>query len=261
MTVDVFASGSSGNCTLLSDGETHVLIDAGLSFRRLTAALAPHGLAPADLDAVLVTHEHNDHISGLPMLRRHCATPVIAPRTVANHIRWSVAGDDGYIREIAPGTPFAVGSLTITAFPTPHDTDQSVGYRLEGGARFGFCTDTGCVTEAMREGLSGCDAAVVEANHDLRMLLDGPYPAALKRRILSERGHLSNDSSAEFACALAGSGTRTLILGHLSRENNLPSLARGAVRSALDAAGFSGVRLEVAPVLGDLAVEVSPCWA
>ena len=128
-------------------------------------------------------------------------------------------------------------------------------------ARFGVCTDTGCVTAEMLDALAGCDAAVIEANHDVNMLRAGRYPVYLKRRILSDRGHLSNEACAQLACALAKTGVRSLVLGHLSRENNRPGLAERAVREALDGEGFSAVTLRVAPAEGDLELEVTPCCA
>ena len=192
------------------------------------------------------------------MLCKHCGVPLFAPRTVANHIRWSAAGVDGYIREIVPGTPFSLGALTVTAFPTSHDTDQSVGYRIDGRVRFALCTDTGCVTGEMLAALSGSAAALIEANHDVDMLRAGPYPYYLKRRILSERGHLSNDDSAALCCTLASRGLRTLVLGHLSRENNIPSLAERTVGGALAAQGHD-VSLHIAPEWGHLYLEIEPC--
>jgi len=258
MILSVFASGSTGNCSLLSEGDTHLLLDDGISLRKLRAALALRGLAPEALSGVLITHEHKDHISGLPMLCKHCGVPLFAPRTVANHIRWSAAGVDGYIREISPGIPFPVGGLTVTAFPTSHDSDQSVGYRLEGSVSFALCTDTGCVTEEMLAALTGCEAAIIEANHDVDMLRAGPYPYYLKRRVLSERGHLSNDDSAALCCKLAEAGLRTLVLGHLSRENNRPSLAEQAVGGALKKRG-QNVTLHIAPEWGHLYLEMEPC--
>ena len=252
MKLSVFASGSTGNCALLSEGDTHLLLDDGISLRKLRAALNLRGLTPGDLSGVVITHEHKEHIAGLPMLCKHCGVPLFAPRTVANHIRWSVAGVDGYIREISPGTPFTVGELRVTAFPTCHDTDQSVGYRIDGSIPFALCTDTGCVTGEMFAALSGCKAALIEANHDVDMLRAGPYPYYLKRRILSDRGHLSNEDSAALCCKLAEKGLRTLVLGHLSRENNLPSLAERAVRTAL---GQREVSLHIAPEWGHLYLE------
>ena len=163
---------------------------------------------------------------------------------------------------VLDGRGHALKNFTLTAFPTMHDTPESVGYVLTGkDARFGVCTDTGCVTAEMLDALAGCDAAVIEANHDVNMLRTGRYPVYLKRRILSDRGHLSNEACAQLACALAKTGVRSLVLGHLSRENNRPGLAERAVREALDGEGFSAVTLRVAPAEGDLELEVTPCCA
>ena len=233
MRVTVLASGSSGNCLLLSEGETHILIDAGISVRRITAGLARAGSSWRELDGVLITHEHSDHISGLKTMLRGAPTPVFAPRTVANRLRGMLPGIETLLREIPVGEAFPVGGLRVRAFHTPHDTPESVGYRVEGGAVFAIATDMGCVTEEIWEGLRGADTALIEANHDEQLLRYGPYPAALKLRILSEHGHLSNDNCAVLARRLCESGTRRLVLGHLSRENNRPALALETVQSAL----------------------------
>ena len=174
----------------------------------------------------------------------------------------AAAGLEGRIVPIPVGESVALKNFTLTAFPTMHDTPESVGYVLTGkDARFGVCTDTGCVTAEMLDALAGCDAAVIEANHDIDMLRAGRYPVYLKRRILSDRGHLSNEACAQLACDLAKTGVRSLVLGHLSRENNRPGLAERAVREALDGEGFSAVTLRVAPAEGDLELEVTPCCA
>ena len=233
MRLVTFASGSTGNCALVSAGG-HILIDAGISLRRIRSNLSLSGLTPEDVSGVLITHEHSDHISGLAMLVKYHKTPVYAPAAVASYLCGSIPGIDPCLREIVPGEVFSLGGMNIRAFPTPHDARQSVGYRIESGAVFGFATDMGHVTEEIVAALSGADAAVIEANHDADMLLSGPYPAYLKQRVLSGRGHLSNEEGAELALRLAESGTRTIILGHLSRENNTPSLAVGTVRQALD---------------------------
>ena len=261
MKLVTFASGSSGNCALVEDGNCRVLIDAGISMRRIGAGLSRRGLTFADVDAVLITHEHSDHVAGLPMIVKYHGTPVYAPRTVGNHLLRSVVGLEDCVTLIRQDEPFFVKDLRITAFSTPHDTDESVGYILEGSGRLGFCTDTGSVTDVMKERLSGCSLALIEANHDLDMLRFGPYPVQLKRRILSARGHLSNADCGALACALAESGTRRIALGHLSRENNTPRLARDTVRAALDAAGHTAVELFVAPADGDLELEIEPCCA
>jgi len=250
MKIATFASGSSGNCTLVSAGNTHILIDAGISMKRIRTALAGFDLSLADISGVLITHSHSDHISGLTMLVKHTNLPVFAPHIVAGALRHAVAGVENSLHEIGVGESFAVGQAGVTAFSTHHDTEQSVGYIIEADCRFGFCTDTGCVTEDMFRALSSSDAVLLEANHDVDMLLSGPYPYHLKRRILSENGHLSNESCGELAARLAQSGARAVILGHLSHENNTPQAARSAVWKALEEAGFdpcSQVRLCVAP--------------
>ena len=250
MKIATFASGSSGNCTLVSAGNTHILIDAGISMKRIRMSLAGFGLAFDDLSGILITHSHSDHISGLSMLVKHTDLTIFAPHILAGALRRAVAGVENCMHEIAVGEPFSLGQTSVTAFPTSHDTEQSVGYIIEADCRFGFCTDTGCVTEDMLRVLSTSDAVLVEANHDVDMLLAGRYPYYLKRRILSEHGHLSNEACGELAVRLAQSGARAVILRHLSHENNTPQAARDAVWKALERAGFDPcgqIRLCVAP--------------
>jgi phosphoribosyl 1,2-cyclic phosphodiesterase len=250
MQIYTFASGSGGNCTLVRDGETAVLIDAGISTKRITKALAEIGLLPDSLSGILITHEHNDHILGLNTFVKHYQTPIFAPRTVANHLCWSITGVEDFISILHPGETNSIGCLQVVPFRTPHDTPESVGYRISGNGTFGFCTDCGHVTDEVFDGLCGVDAAVIEANHDLEMLRMGSYPAQLKRRILSDSGHLSNDSCSSLALELYKSGTRQMILGHLSRENNRPSLALGCVLGALSNEGIdtnNDVSVDVAP--------------
>ena len=253
MRVVVFASGSSGNCMLVSGADTHVLIDAGISMRRTQAALSQAGLSLHDIGGVLITHEHSDHICALPMLVRHFRMPVYAPRTVAGRLRGMLPEIEPFLHVIPVGEPFQLGGLRTRAFHTPHDTEESVGYRLEGEGVFAMATDMGCVTEEVLSALTGADTALIESNHDLDMLSYGPYPVYLKRRILSDRGHLSNDSCAKLARALADSGTARIILGHLSRENNRPELALAAAAKALEG---TGAALCCAPVYGCLSVPV-----
>ena len=192
MKVFVFASGSGGNCLLVSSGDTNILIDAGISLRRLSAALAQTGHTMRDIGGVLITHEHSDHISGLKSLVKRGDFPICAPRTVASRLRGMLPELEERLRVIPVGESFPLGSLSVRAFHTSHDTDESVGYRVEGEGVFALATDTGCVTEEIEEGLRGAGTVLIEANHDEEMLRYGPYPVYLKRRILSERGHLSN---------------------------------------------------------------------
>lgn len=253
-----FASGSGGNCALVSDGDIHILIDAGISMRRLRAGLSFCKLRPEELTAVLLTHEHSDHVSGLPALAKSCDIPIFAPRAVAAALRRTVAGVDKRLYAISPQSPFLLGGVSVTAFRTPHDAPESAGYRFDGSSALGFCTDLGHVTDEVRDALSGCDAAVLECNHDEEMLRYGPYPVYLKRRILSSRGHLSNESCGELSVWLAAGGARRIVLGHLSRENNRPELALQTVRRALDEAGFPAVALAVAPPSSPCVLEL-PC--
>ena len=249
----VYASGSSGNCLLVSSGDTNILIDAGISMRRVNTALAQSGHTMRDIGGVLITHEHSDHISGLKMLIKHYSVPVYAPRTVANRLRGIMPEIEDCLHEIPVGESFGIGGMSVSAFHTPHDTDESVGYRVEAQGIFALATDMGCVTDEILEALSGADTVLIESNHDEQMLRYGPYPVYLKRRILSYNGHLSNENCACLARALADCGTERIVLGHLSRENNSPSLAMKAAGEALKGLG---VELYCAPVLGCLEVQV-----
>ena len=253
MQVSVFASGSSGNCLLLSGAGSSILIDAGISMRRVSEGLAAAGHIWQDIGGVLITHEHSDHISGLSMILKYHPMPVYAPRTVANRLFGMLPGIERCLHIIPVGERFAVDSLAVTAFHTPHDTDESVGYRIQGDGVFAHATDMGHVSEEVLGGLLGADTALIEANHDEEMLRYGPYPVYLKRRILSDRGHLSNVDCASLADRLAASGTRRIILGHLSRENNRPEIALQTVRAALSG---RNTELYCAPVSGCLNVPV-----
>lgn len=250
MQIFTLASGSTGNCTLISDQGSTLLIDAGISARRITRALDSLGFSVDSLSGILITHEHSDHICGLNTLIKHHDITIMAPRTVANHLRYCIAGVDDYIKELPVGQEESIGGLGVMPFHTPHDTPESVGYRITGSSVFGFCTDFGHVTDEVLDSLRGADAAIVEANHDVEILKAGPYPFPLKRRILSDNGHLSNDCCGALALELCKSGTRSVILGHLSRENNTPAQAMETVSAILQREGISPGRdicLGVAP--------------
>ncbi len=226
MRLTVFASGSSGNCYLVQGGGRNVLIDAGISASRIRAGLSQAGLVPTDLDGIFITHEHSDHVKGLEVFLRKAPVPVFAPGMVAAHLRQTLPGVKSYVVETVPEEPVDLSPMRVVAFPTPHDVPQSVGYRMEAeGAVISIATDTGCVTDTMLRYLSGSDIALIEANHDVDMLRDGPYPIYLKRRILSDEGHLTNAECTWLASVLAHSGTSHIVIGHLSRKNNLPERA------------------------------------
>ncbi len=248
MRICIFASSSEGNCLLVSHENTNILIDAGISARRIASALTQAGVSTESIGGVLITHEHSDHIMGLKTLLKKNYIPLYAPHTVANRLIGMLPEAAVCMHIIPVGDEFSIGGVCVRAFHTSHDTDESVGYRLSStGASFAVATDTGCVTEEISSALSGVNTVLIEANHDEQRLLDGPYPVFLKKRILSDRGHLSNTHCAELAKLLAESGTRRIVLGHLSRTNNTPALALGAVGEAL-----SGLETELlcAPAVG-----------
>ena len=224
------ASGSSGNAALLSRNGTHLLLDAGISCRRITQSLAELGLTPAELSGIFITHSHSDHISGLNTIVRHWDVPIYATRTTCAQLDYRIAGIRPRLCAFHPGTSLAVGSFTVTPFSTAHDAPGACGYRFDD---VGCLTDSGYVTDAAADTLAGAALLMLEANHDVEMLRSGPYPYYLKRRILSDEGHLSNEAAAAFARAAAEGGTREIVLAHLSRENNTPVMAYDAVARAL----------------------------
>lgn len=251
LTLTTLASGSSGNCLLVSDGTCHVLVDAGISCRRICRGLRELGVDPARLSGVLITHEHSDHISGLATLTKQFRLPVYASRGTARQLCYRIAVLDEVIRPFDAGAQFPVADLAVGSFPTSHDAADSVGYSLTDGKRkAAVATDLGVVTDVVYEGIRGANLVVLEANHDVEWLTSGPYPYFLKERILGERGHLSNEAGAQLACAAAAGGAGALLLAHLSQENNTPARAYEVARGALERQGMSvgkDVLLEVAP--------------
>ena len=247
MTLHTLASGSEGNCLLVRCGETSLLVDAGISLRRITAALGALGLQMADIHGILLTHAHTDHIAALGTLCKHHKTPLYASAGAAAQICEKFGAAQYQMRTVRAGEAFSIGSVTITPFPTSHDAWGSMDYRLDGeDGSIGVLTDTGYVTDEAFDALMGVDLLVLESNHDVEWLHSGPYPYYLKERILGTCGHLSNDDAARFAVEMAKQGTGEIVLAHLSRENNTPARALDTVQRALDAAGLSP-RLSVAP--------------
>ena len=241
-------SGSTGNSFLIATPKGSILIDAGKNAKRLCMALAEAGVSPEDIQAIFITHEHNDHVSALPVfLKKH---PV--PVHILTASAYKLANDASVAPCLRLHPPLfceELGDLRVTSFPTPHDSHGSVGYRiemLENGVpvlQIGYATDIGHVTADIENGLLGCDAVILESNHDVELLRMGPYPYDLKQRILSRHGHLSNPDSAALAARLCASGTRALMLAHLSQENNTPELA---LSECLCAVGEDGVQICVA---------------
>lgn len=242
-TIHTLASGSSGNAALVSCGNVHVLLDAGISCRRIVVALRTLGVEPKELAAVFITHTHTDHIGGLQTFVKKCAVPVYASRRTCAGLAYRIAGIEPLLRPFADGETISLDGLTVTSFPTCHDAPGACGYRF-GDA--GVLTDSGYVTEEAAEVLTGVPLLVLEANHDVDALRSGPYPYYLKQRILGPEGHLSNEDAAAFALASARAGTREIVLAHLSRENNTPAMALNAVGRALETLDVP-VPLSVAP--------------
>lgn len=241
------ASGSSGNAALLSCGSVNLLIDAGVSFRRLREELRRFDISPADLTAVLLTHEHTDHTKGLSQLLRHTELPLCTTRGTACHLTGLELTPDR-LRTISAGDRLEFGPVTAEVFATSHDTSESVGFRFEAeGHTLAYFTDIGAVTPDLRRGVLGAECLFLECNHDVERLLRGPYPERLKQRILGRGGHLSNDDCAALVCEAAAEGLQRVTLCHLSAENNTPALAACAVLDALGEAGYEEVRVSVAP--------------
>jgi phosphoribosyl 1,2-cyclic phosphodiesterase len=276
----VLASGSKGNATVIAAGNTRILVDAGLSCRELLKRMAAVGEEPEQLNAILITHEHLDHVAGLAVLARRLKVPVffteqthrawvrmLTPRTTMSYAKWleklqaereaaaepvSVMAaeevEESPVKEKADpsalpaveyfraGQSFSIGEIDINPFTIPHDAADPCGFVFHArteSIRMAVATDLGYVPPNVKQALKGVDVLLLESNHDLEMLKDGPYPWSVKQRVLSRVGHLSNDAAAEFLMRDYDGGAHTIVLGHLSEKNNLPELARLAAEQAI----------------------------
>lgn len=233
LSVCVLASGSKGNAVHITSGDTRILIDAGLSGKEIQRRMALRNLSADDLDAILVTHEHSDHIQGVGVLARRHKIPVHISRHTAQ------AGDKrlGKISErvhFRCGTAFTIGALEIHPFTTSHDAADSAGFTVRcNGFKAGIATDLGIATELVRRHLQDCQLLVLEANHDPQMLIEGPYPWPLKQRIRGRNGHLSNAQCRDLLGELLHPDLQQVILAHLSENNNTPAHALNTVAEAL----------------------------
>ena len=237
MRLSVLSSGSSGNATYIESNGVGLLLDAGLSCRRIAGLLASIGRSLESVNAVLLTHGHSDHTSGVRSLVRERGVEVYAAPDVWKRPDTTV---------VNAGETFQIGDLNVRFFEIPHDA-PTYGLRISDGVRVAaLATDLGEVVPGVMTGLLGADAVVLEANHDPDWLRRGPYPVELKRRVSSSSGHLSNHQAAEAALALAPHGMKDLVLAHLSATNNSPARACGTVSQALREAGYDGVRVRAA---------------
>lgn len=260
LTVHSIASGSEGNSLLVSAGGTHILVDAGISARRITTALLSLGLTPGDIVGVLVTHEHSDHTAGLAMLTKQYRLPLYASGGTAGALCARIPHAADVLHLLPRQGVLTLGDAQVTVFPTSHDAAESIDFRFDcGGAALGVLTDTGCVTPEAEQALQGVDLLVLESNHDEDWLLSGPYPYYLKQRILGNRGHLSNDAAAALAQRMASAGTRQFVLAHLSRENNTPERARQTMARALAGLDVSVTVAPRAELSGPYIAEVRVC--
>ncbi len=242
----VLASGSSGNAALLATENTRILVDAGLSMRELGRRLAPAGVEFADLDAILITHEHSDHVSGLPVLARNrkLRAAIYLSRLTAPAIDWG--GAEPRLELFQAGAAFRVGDVDVQSFSIPHDAADPVGFCFEAeGLRIGIATDLGYVPESVKYHLRRTDVLLLESNHDLDMLKVGPYPWSVKQRVMSRLGHLSNLGMSDYLAHDLSSTTAHLVLGHLSEQNNHPEIVRMIATDVLENRGFR-TRLAIA---------------
>lgn len=246
-----FGSGSSGNCYLLTTPTDGLLIDIGVGLRSLKKNFRDYGLSFSQVHHVLVTHDHADHIKSVGSFSKDQHVPVYTTKVVHEGITKNYCVQQkvplDYVNYVEKGNSFAIGDFKITPFGVPHDSSDNVGYMVEAeGTVFCVITDAGYVTDEMKEYISKADYLVIEANHDVEMVKNGPYPAFLKERILSHTGHLSNAECGEALAENMSEHLKHVWLCHLSEENNHPELARKTVEAILRSHGIvAGVDLQL----------------
>jgi phosphoribosyl 1,2-cyclic phosphodiesterase len=240
VSISVLASGSRGNTAVVESARARILVDAGISCRETFKRLKLAGLEPKSLSAILITHEHSDHVYGLATLAKKLDVPVFM--TGATHQAWarSLRDDAGQLPKLAKleifsaGRQFQIADITVTPFTIPHDAADPVGFTLRAeGAKIAFATDLGYMPASVRDHLRRCDVIIIESNHDVEMLRVGPYPWSVKQRVMSRVGHLSNDSLAQFFAEDYDGGASHIVLAHLSEQNNHPEVARRVAENAL----------------------------
>jgi len=243
LSFNVLGSGSSGNATLVSDGDTHILVDAGLSGREIARRLEEYGLAPDKISAIVISHDHWDHCRGVTPFVKNRDIPVFmtqkafekASEQVDSDKKPLIRSDAVKHRAIQPGECFDIGKIAVTCFSVPHDATEPLGFVLEkDGVKIGVAMDLGFMSNLVIERLKGCAGIILESNHDVQMLKVGPYPWALKQRVMSRSGHLSNDAVAKYLAEDFDGTAGHIALAHLSKQNNLPELAMLSAQKALE---------------------------
>ena len=247
-------SSSSGNCTYIGSSHGGILIDIGVSAKKTAEALSAIGVDPSSIEAIFITHEHSDHLKGIKVFAAKHKIPVYASAGTLSGMEKLGAVDSRVIADIIPYSGIEKAGMFIRPFRTPHDSNESTGFSIitPDSKRICVATDIGTITDSVMEAIYGSDLILLESNHDVRMLQNGPYPFFLKERILSNHGHLSNEKCAETAVKLLESGTTRFVLGHLSKENNIPSLAFETTRAAMTMAGAKENSDYLLSVAGDL---------
>lgn len=246
-------SSSSGNCTYIGTSRGGILIDVGISAKRTCEALEEIGVSPSSIAAIFVTHEHTDHVGGIKVFAKKFGIKVYASEGTLLGMEEKKALDPKISAEVVSYSGIEAGGIFVRPFSTPHDSRESTGYSVvtPDGKRISIATDIGRMTDTVMNAIHGSDLILLESNHDVGMLQNGPYSFWLKQRILSPVGHLSNESCAKAAIKLIESGTTRLVLGHLSKENNIPSLAYETTHSALTLAGATEGSDYLLSVAGD----------
>jgi len=233
MKICSIASSSSGNCIYIGTDNTHILVDAGINGKRLKAGLERISISPEQIDGILITHEHSDHIQGLGVISRKYKIPVYTTKLTRGKILSSgLTGiiDETLFREITPDRDFTICDLVIHPFNTSHDAVQPVCYTFKKNKKkISVITDLGCYDSYITENIKNSNILFIESNHDIEMLKNGNYPAYLKKRILGDKGHLSNEMSGSLISEVFDENLQYILLGHLSRENNHPQLAHRSV--------------------------------
>jgi phosphoribosyl 1,2-cyclic phosphodiesterase len=238
----VLASGSRGNCTVLSTAQGSILVDAGISCRETVKRMKAMGEDPQQLQAIVISHEHSDHVAGLQVMAGKLKVPVYMTGATYQSWRRSSRDKEGKPAKLErleffeAGRSFSIGDITTTPFTIPHDAADPCGFTFTAeGVKIGIVTDLGCMTANIKHHLRRCDGLMIESNHDLEMLRNGPYPWMVKQRVMSRVGHLSNSALAEFFQSDYDGGAAFLVLAHLSEQNNHPELARETASRALGA--------------------------